>query len=273
MRDFRDAKAMAQTLREALKARSVSLTHSESLELVAWTLGLPDWNYLAARIQASQSQATPPGETMPATAVSSAAAIPIVPMRDLVVFPQMVAPIFVGREKTRRAIERALATDRRLLVVTQRRSADDDPSWDALHSVGVTANVIHNATLLDGSLKLFISGIARGVVARPVEAEFLMAEVAPVDETNQGTVEAAALFSAVLEAYQAWTNVHFSTQRQGPRAHPGLPNTGDPGMLADAIAPLLPVTIEQRQQLLETRDVVARLGAILALIRGAQHAA
>ncbi|MBA2397261.1 MAG: LON peptidase substrate-binding domain-containing protein [Bradyrhizobium sp.] len=265
MRDFRDAKAMAHSLRDALKARSVSLTHSESLELVARTLGLPDWNHLAAQIQSSQP--------VPASPVAMAAGIPIVPMRDLVVFPHMVAPIFVGREKTRRAIERALATDRRVLVVTQRRAADDDPSMDALHSVGVIANVIHNATLLDGNLKLFISGTARGVVVRPVEEEFLMAEVTSVDETNRQTVEAVALFSAVLEAYQAWTNVHFSTQSRGPRANLSLPNTGDPGMLADAIAPLLPVTIEQRQQLLETSDVVARLGAMLALIKGARPAA
>ena len=100
-----------------------------------------------------------------------------------------------------------------------------------------------------------------------------MAEVKPVDATNRRTVEAVALFSAVLEAYQAWTNVHFSTLPRGPHAHLGLPDTGDPGMLADAIAPLLPVTIEQRQQLLETCDVTARLGAILDLIKTAQQAA
>src|SRR5882757_1045214 len=131
MRDFRDAKAMAHSLREALKAKSVSLTHSESLELVARTLGLPDWNHLAARIQSSQS------EPASSVAVAAGAGIPIVPMRDLVVFPQMVVPIFVGREKTRRAIERALASDRRVLVLTQRRSADDDPQVDALYTVGV----------------------------------------------------------------------------------------------------------------------------------------
>ncbi|MBN8988207.1 MAG: LON peptidase substrate-binding domain-containing protein [Rhizobiales bacterium] len=269
MRDFRDAKAMAHSLREALKTKSVSLSHSESLELVARTLGLPDWNHLAAQIQSSQPQ--PAASALPALSVGGG--IPIVPMRDLVVFPQMVVPIFVGREKTRRAIERALATDRRVFVLTQRRGADDDPALDALHSVGVTANVIHNATLLDGNLKLFISGIARGVIVRPVEEEFLMAEVAPVDETNRGTVEAAALFSAVLEAYQTWTNVHFSVPPRGHHVAPGLPNTDDPGMLADAIAPLLPLTIEQRQQLLESRDVVGRLGTILELIKAAQQAA
>ncbi|MBR1193740.1 glyoxalase superfamily protein [Bradyrhizobium sp. AUGA SZCCT0160] len=112
MRDFRDAKAMAHSLREALEAKSVSLTHSESLELVARTLGLPDWNHLAARIESSLPPLMPAGATNP-VAITAGAGIPIVPMRDLVVFPQMVAPIFVGREKTRRAIERALATDRR----------------------------------------------------------------------------------------------------------------------------------------------------------------
>src|SRR5882757_2400486 len=95
MRDFRDAKAMAHSLREALKAKSVSLTRSESLELVARTLGLPDWNHLAAHIQSRPQQLVASG----AAVVASGAAIPIVPMRDLVVFPQMVAPIFVGREK------------------------------------------------------------------------------------------------------------------------------------------------------------------------------
>ena len=136
MRDFRDAKAMAQTLREALKAKSVSLTHSESLELVARTLGLPDWNFLAARIQASQSAPAVPA-TGRRLACQPQAVVPILAIRDLVLFPKMVAPIFVGREKTRRAIERALATDRRILVVTQRRSADDDPALDALYAVGV----------------------------------------------------------------------------------------------------------------------------------------
>ncbi len=276
MRDFRDAKAMAQTLREALKARSVSLTHSESLELVARTLGLPDWNYLAARIQASQSQATPPGATLPAAAsiaVSPAAAIPIVPMRDFVLFPQMVAPIFVGREKTRRAIERALATDRRLLVVTQRRSAEDDPAVDALHPVGVIAGVINCVTLTDGTLRPVVSGVERAAIVRPVADEFLAAEVTPIEETGGQTVEAIALSRAVLDAYRTFAKVDYSTLPQRLQARLHLPDIGDPGPMADAVAPLLPVTIEQRQQLLETSDVVTRLEAILELMKAGRQAA
>jgi len=140
MRDFRDAKAMAQTLREALKARSVSLTRSESLELVARTFGLPDWNFLAAKIQASQpaihSSVTPaPADVLPF--MSGGAGMPVLAVRDLVLFPQMVVPIFVGRDKSKRAIERAIATDSRILAVTQRRAADDDPALDALYSVAL----------------------------------------------------------------------------------------------------------------------------------------
>jgi ATP-dependent Lon protease len=280
MRDFRDAKAMAQTLREALKAKSVSLTHSESLELVARTFGLPDWNFLAARIQASQpashSSAAPASVdvvTSKVTSSSGEAGIPILPMRDLVLFPQMVAPIFVGRDKTRLAVAKAMAADGRVLVVTQRRAADDDPTLDALYPVGVRASVIHQATLLDGTLKLFVSGLERATVIGPVEAEFLAAEVAPLEQSRGDTAEAAALFLAVLEAYRIWADVNFSTLPRGPQGRLWLPNTGEPGGLADAVAPLLPIGIDRRQQLLETTDVVVRLEAILELLKASQHAA
>src|SRR5467141_3393245 len=131
MRDFRDAKAMAQTLREALNVKSVSLTHSESLELVAKILGFRDWHVLAAKIQASQPTVPESGTSVPATtlpSISAGTGIPIFPMRDLVLFPQMIVPIFVGRDKTRRAVDCAMAGDGRVLVVSQRRGADDDPN-------------------------------------------------------------------------------------------------------------------------------------------------
>ncbi len=108
MRDFRDAKTMAQSLRESLKAKSIILTHSESLELVARMSGLHDWNVLASAIEANQPVAAGPA-TPPASLPSGNAVLPIVPLRDIVIFPQMVAPLFVGREKTKRAVETALS--------------------------------------------------------------------------------------------------------------------------------------------------------------------
>jgi len=276
MRDFRDAKAMAHTLREVLKAKSVSLTHSESLELVAKTLGFPDWNFLAAKIQSSQPASTPsqaPAPTADWRAVPAGAIVPIVPMRDLVLFPQMIAPIFVGRDKTKRAIERALAADRRVLVLTQRRSADDDPALDALYSVGVTASVINCLTLVDGTLKIVVSGLERAAVVRPIEESFLAAEITPREESRGQTAEAAALSGAVIDAYRVYANLDDTGLPKPLQARLRLPSTDDAGMLADTVAPLLSVGIEQRQQLLDSSDVVTRLEKILELLKTDRQAA
>ena len=276
MRDFRDAKAMAHTLREALKAKSVSLTHSESLELVAKALGFPDWNFLAAKIQHSQPASAPSEAPVPdagSAAAPAGAVVPIVPMRDLVLFPQMIAPIFVGRDKTKRAIERALATDRRILVLTQRRSADDDPAPDALYSVGVTAGVVNCVTLADATLKLVVSGLERAAIVRPIEEEFLAAEIAPCEESRGETVEAVALSGAVADAYRVYANLDYTAVPKPIQARLRLPNIKAPGLLADSVAPLLSVGIDQRQRLLESCDVVTRLEKILELLRAGQQAA
>jgi uncharacterized protein len=269
MRDFRDAKAMAQSLREALKAKSVSLTYSESLELIARTLGVPDWNVLAARIQASQSTLAPSGPSILAAALPTPAArsgVPVIPMRDLVLFPQMVMPIFVGRERTRRAVDSAMAGDGRILVVTQRRSADDEPTLDALYPVGVTASVINRMTLPDGTLKVFVSGLKRAALVRLVDDECLAAEIAPVEEERSQTAEALNLSRAVLGAYLIYAKIDFSPPLQGPQTRFRLPYVGDPSILADSIAPSLSVGIDKKQQLLETGDVVTRLEMLLGMM-------
>ena len=267
MRDFRDAKAMAQTLREALTVKSVSLTHSESLELVAKILGFRDWHVLAAKIQASHPTGADPGTSVPATILPSLLAgtlIPVFPMRDLVLFPQMIAPIFVGREKTRRAVERAVASDGRVLVVAQRRGADDGPDpLDAIYPVGVTASVINRQTQADGVLKVFVSGLQRTAIAGLNNDAYLLAEAVPIEEERGSSLEAAALSRAVLDAYQVYAGVDFASIPQGPKSRSGLPSIGDPSLLADTVAQLLSIGLEQRQQLLETSDVVARLQTIL----------
>jgi ATP-dependent Lon protease len=270
MRDFRDAKAMAQTLREALNVKSVSVTHTESLELVAKILGFRDWNVLAAKIQASQSAALESGASAQATilpSVSAGTGIPVFPMRDLVLFPQMITPIFVGRDKTRRAVECAMAGDSRVLVVAQRRGADNDPNgFESLYPVGVTASVINRQTQVDGVLKVSVSGLQRAAIVHLINDEFLTAEVEPIEERRGQSPEAAALSRAVLDAYQVYANVDFSSLPPVAQARFRLPSIGDPGLLADTVAPLLSISIEQRQKLLETSDVVTRLETILGLM-------
>jgi uncharacterized protein len=267
MRDFRDAKAMAQTLRAALNVKSVSLTHSESLELVAKILGFRDWHVLAAKIQASHPTATEPGTLVSATSIPVGTGIPIFPMRDLVLFPQMITPIFVGRDRTRRAVQCAMAGDDRVLVVAQRRGADNDPNTlESLYPVGVTASVINRQTQVDGILKVSVSGLQRAAILRLINDEFLSAEVVPIEERRSESPEAATLSRAVLDAYQVYAKVDFSSLPLGPQARFRLPSIGAPGLLADTIAPLLSIGIEQKQQLLETSDVVARLETILDLM-------
>src|SRR5436190_20764758 len=178
MRDYRDAKAMAQTLRNALKQKSVSLTHSESLELIAKILGFHDWNALSARIQ-SEPDRTPvmisAGEDRPAVPLPEGADLPLVPMRDIVLFPSMIVPIFAGRAKTMRALDCAMATDRRIFAVTQRRAGDDDPTQDALYSVGVVASVIDLISLADTNMRGIVRCLERVTLTRVVDGEMLAA--------------------------------------------------------------------------------------------------
>jgi uncharacterized protein len=262
MRDFRDAKAMAQTLREALKAKSVTLTNSESLELIAKILGFHDWNGLSARIQAGPSQ-TPimvPANA-PAVPLPAGADLPLLPVRDIVLFPNIVVPIFVGREKTLRAVDCAMAADRRILTVTQRQAGDNAPSGETLYGVGVVAKVIDvmQARLVD--LRIIAKGLERVTLTRVVDGKMLAANVAPFAEQRSEATQEETLARTVLERFQSYLNVTFTLP-----PYRGLPHIRDPGVLADAIAPLMPIEIGQRQELLETGNTTMRLRKILALM-------
>jgi ATP-dependent Lon protease len=272
MRDFRDAKAMAQTLREALKPKSVSLTHSESLELVAKMLGFHDWNELSARIQSeSQPEVAKPATIIPAPGAPSIAAradLPTVALRDIVLFPQMIVPLFVGRDTTMRALERAMAEDRRILAVTQRRSGDDNPTRADLYGVGVTAIVLDLINLGDGTVKLLVRAVKRAAIVHLIEAPFLTAEVAPIDELHGKDEEALALSRAVREKLKAHRKIDILSS-----PYDRLLDIEEPGPLADAIASHLSGKIEQKQEILEAADVITRLQKVLALMQTDQQAA
>jgi len=263
MRDFRDAKAMALTLRQALKAKSVLLTHSESLELVAKTLGFADWNVLAAKIQSERQPPAAVSKKLVPQPVDGGG-VPTIPLRDIVLFPQMSVPIFVARDGSRRALDHALADDKRIFMITQKRATDDQPTTDGLYGVGVTATVEHQLTLPNGNLKVFVQALQRSTVLRFIEGGFLAAEIAPLDERRDADADAMALSRAVLDAYQTFAHIDLASP---PQALWRLPHITEPGALADTLAQFLPITIEQRQELLETADVIARLEKILALMK------
>jgi ATP-dependent Lon protease len=285
MRDFRDAKTMAQTLREALTAKSVSITHSESLELVAKLLGFRDWNVLSARISAESEQTpsdalarrsilTPDLDSILLVnarheiAVASDASLPVVPLRDIVLFPQTIVPLYVGRASTKQAMECAMAANKRVLAVTQRHPSDDNPTRDGLYDVGVTAAVIDVTPLADSSLRMIVKCFERAVIAHLTEGTFLTAEIRPMEESRRLDAEASALSGKVLERFQAYLNVNLASPPYGR-----LPHIKEPGVLADAIAPFLSIDISKRQDLLETADVIARLEKLLALMTTDRQAA
>jgi uncharacterized protein len=158
-------------------------------------------------------------------------------------------------------------------VLTQRRSADDDPALDALYSVGVIAGVVNCVTLADGTLKIVVPGLERAAVVRPIEEEFLMAEIAPCEESRSQTEETVALSGAVMNAYRLYANLDDAALPKPLQARLRLPSIDDPGILADSVAPLLSVGIDQRQQLLEITNDVTRLEKILELLKTDQQAA
>jgi ATP-dependent Lon protease len=264
MRDFRDAKAMAQTLRDALKTRSITLTHSESLEVIARTLGFHDWNVLSAAILATDI--TPAVSTRPpAPELGGGAAIPVSPMRDVVFFPQLMTPIFVGRDKTKRAVESAMAGERRLFVVAQKRMQDDDPDFASLYPVGVVADIIQRVELPNGNWRVKVSCSARAVIVRPHPGPFLAAEIEPVEEPRAADEEAFARMRDVLDLYPAYTGAPVPPYLHG--------YSQEPGVLADMTMSLLKLDMEKKQQVLETGDVVRRLELMLELMKASKEAA
>jgi len=266
MRDFRDAKAMAQTLREALAAKSISVSHSESLELVAKILGFHDWNVLSARIQSGHRPSDAP--------ILPGASLPLIPLRDIVLFPRMIVPLFVGRAASNRAIEHAMAGGRRILAVTQRLAADDNPSSEDLYSVGVTAEILDHPTVLGGGMtKLLVNGLERVAVRHIAQWQFLAAEIAQVEESRGHEAEAFTLARAALTRFQAYINADANVDLAFKPFTTMLNNIREPGIMADALAPFLPIEIGQRQELLETSDVITRLEKLLALMTGKSQAA
>ena len=257
MRDFRDAKAMAQTLREALKSKSVSLTHSESLELIAQILGFRGWNVLSTRIQPERDRTPiriPAAGNLPVVPLPAGADLPAVPIRDIVLFPHMIVPL-CWAQKTKRALDCAMAADkRRFVAVTQRQAGDDDPTQEDLYDVGVIASVIDLMPLADGSIRTVARGLKRVTLTRCFGEEMLAANVAPFAESRGDATQGRTLARTVLERFQAYLDVSFASPPYNRLAH-----IREPGLLADAIAPLMPIEIGQRQSLLETGNSTARL--------------
>src|ERR1700722_3366776 len=192
--------------------------------------------------------------------------LPVLPLRDIVVFPHMVVPLFVGREKSVRALEEVMRGDKQILLATQRDRDQDDPSPKDIFDVGVIANVLQLLKLPDGTVKVLVEGKSRAAVLRFTSSDtFYEAEASEVEEEGGEAHEAEALSRAVIEQFENYVKLN---KKVPPEAQASIPQIGEPGQLADAIAAHLSVKVSDKQQLLEIVDVVKRLEKVFALMEG-----
>ncbi|HEX3367146.1 endopeptidase La [Phenylobacterium sp.] len=193
--------------------------------------------------------------------------LPILPLRDIVIFPHQPAPLFVGREKSVRALEEAMKKDgKQILLATQKDKDDDDPSPDGIYDVGIVATVLQLLKLPDGTVKVLVEGRARAGITRfTSESEFYEAEIAYVAEDGAASAEAEALSRAVVEQFENYVKLN---KKVPPEALASIPQIENPGELADRIASHLSVKIAEKQQLLEIFNVVKRLEKVYALMEG-----
>ena len=192
--------------------------------------------------------------------------LPVLPLRDIVVFPHMVVPLFVGRERSVRALEEVMKTDKQILLVTQRDRDQDDPAPEDIFEVGVLASVLQLLKLPDGTVKVLVEGKARAVVrAYTAREEFYEAETVQIAEEGGVAEETEALSRAVIEQFEAYVKLN---KKIPPEALAAIPQITEAGRLADNIAAHLAVKIADRQQLLEISNVGKRLEKVFALMEG-----
>jgi ATP-dependent Lon protease len=256
MRDFRDAKTMAQTLRESLTGKAVTISHSESLEMVSKMLGVADWNTLSALLQVDRR------DTGIAVAGRSTASYPAFPLRDLVPFPTATYPLFVGREKTVLALKEAFERQRDVVLAVQRNGAVDEPRFEDVYEIGVLAQLLDVERLDDGRLKVLAQPRRRVVIRRFVgETGAFQADVADISE---GPIpEAPELIRHAVKRFESWA---AARDIRIPQIRPPLDQTRDPGRVADVIAVYMVLPMSDKHSLLATLDPVMRLHRVDALM-------
>lgn len=263
MRDFRDAKAMAQTLRESLTTKAITISHSESLELVSRMLGVADWNTLSALLHTERRDTAVPIARLKTTT----AFYPAIPLRDLVPFPNETYPLFVGRERTIQALNQAFEGGREVVVAIQREAAVDEPGPADVYEIGILTQLLELETLRDGTLRVLTRGLRRVALRGfAVESVAYQAEVTAVSEG--ATRDARDLIRRIYQRFQDYTAVHGILV---PDIWLFFDSTRDPGQIADTVATRMKLPVSEKYELLATLDPMTRLERIEALLDQSQR--
>ena len=189
---------------------------------------------------------------------------PVLPLRDIVVFPHMIVPLFVGREKSVRALEEVMNDEKQILLLTQKNAADDDPTPDDLHTIGTLATVLQLLKLPDQTVRVLVEGKSRAHVTGFTErTDFFQAKIEHVAETGGEARETEALIRTVKANFEQYIKLNKKVPAETLAS---VAQIEDPAKLADTVASHLSVKIPDRQQLLETLNITERLERVLSLI-------
>ncbi|WP_238122487.1 MULTISPECIES: endopeptidase La [unclassified Xanthobacter] len=189
---------------------------------------------------------------------------PVLPLRDIVVFPHMIVPLFVGREKSIRALEEVMRGDTYILLATQENASDDDPAPEAIYGVGTLATVLQLLKLPDGTVKVLVEGVSRAQVSRYTDrTDLYEAEAMMLEDASGDQVEAEALARSVITEFENYVKLN---KKVSPEVVGVVGQIEDHSKLADTIASHLAVKIPEKQGVLETVKVSDRLEKVLGLM-------
>jgi ATP-dependent Lon protease len=191
---------------------------------------------------------------------------PVLPLRDIVVFPHMIVPLFVGREKSVRALEEVMADDKQILLAAQRDPSEDDPQIDGIFDAGVIANVLQLLKLPDGTVKVLVEGQARVSVTEYLENDsFFEARAEYLAEMPGDAATIEALVRTVAQEFERYAKVKKNVPEE---ALASVMEAEDPAKLADLVSGHLGIEVQQKQELLETLSISERLEKVYGLMQG-----
>jgi ATP-dependent Lon protease len=190
--------------------------------------------------------------------------LPLLPLRDVVVFPHMVIPLFVGRPKSIKALEAAMESGRQIMLVAQKAAGKDEPKADDMFEVGCVSSILQMLKLPDGTVKVLVEGVQRANTRAITERdEYFVGEVVPVPPGAEPSPEVEALRRAVTQQFDQYVKLN---KKIPPEILTSISGIDDPGRLADTIAAHLPLKLEAKQSVLDLFEVAKRLEKLLELL-------
>jgi ATP-dependent Lon protease len=198
------------------------------------------------------------------TDVSNNSSYPLLPLRDVVVYPQIVQPLFVGRPKSIKALEVAMASDKQVLLVAQKNASEDEPGIDDLFEIGTIATILQLIRLPDGTVKVLVEGLTRArIVNVSFGADHFRADTALLTSEVLSDKEAALLIRSLLSQFDQYVQL---SKKIPPEVMTSISSIDEPGRLVDTIASHMTLQLQEKQNLLELAGLQARIEHLMALI-------